>query len=250
MMSNKAILVTVAAIVVVVGVYFFINREKEPIAPAPIVASYLSETDDSQVQATFADETVTFSHESTGQVVLPQVISASGARYANADESIIFWEKGGEATITVEGEVVFQGVVEAPEESGEEAPVGKLPAGSNPPPTREEVEGYVWVWEKTVMSTGVVIEPAKEGEFTLSFDSENSISGTTDCNNFGGTASVGSDGVISFGALMSTKMFCEGSQEEVFTEMIAATRSYAIDASGNLVLTLEGNGGEVFFTKQ
>jgi len=31
------------------------------------------------------------------QLVLPQTISADGARYANADESLVFWDKGDEA---------------------------------------------------------------------------------------------------------------------------------------------------------
>ena len=35
-----------------------------------------------------------------GTVYLPQTMSASGARYANADESIVFWNKGNTAFIT------------------------------------------------------------------------------------------------------------------------------------------------------
>jgi hypothetical protein len=31
------------------------------------------------------------------QLILPQTISADGARYANADESLVFWDKGDEA---------------------------------------------------------------------------------------------------------------------------------------------------------
>ena len=33
------------------------------------------------------------------QMSLPQVISADGAKYANADQSFIFWNVGNEATI-------------------------------------------------------------------------------------------------------------------------------------------------------
>lgn len=38
------------------------------------------------------------------QVVLPQTISADGARYASADESIIFWDKGDEAMFDSAGQ--------------------------------------------------------------------------------------------------------------------------------------------------
>jgi hypothetical protein len=38
------------------------------------------------------------------QIVLPQTISADGARYASADESIIFWDKGDEAMFDSAGQ--------------------------------------------------------------------------------------------------------------------------------------------------
>lgn len=39
---------------------------------------------------------------------LSPVVSASGARYANADESFVFWNKGNVSMILVDGEVVFE----------------------------------------------------------------------------------------------------------------------------------------------
>ncbi|MFA5109475.1 MAG: MliC family protein [Patescibacteria group bacterium] len=38
------------------------------------------------------------------QIVLPQTISADGARYANTDESLVFWDKGDEATFYQAGQ--------------------------------------------------------------------------------------------------------------------------------------------------
>jgi membrane-bound inhibitor of C-type lysozyme len=46
-----------------------------------------------------------------GEVTLPRAISASGARYANEDESIVFWNKGDEAMVQVNGDIVYQGCV-------------------------------------------------------------------------------------------------------------------------------------------
>lgn len=37
-----------------------------------------------------------------------QVISASGARYANDDETVVFWEHQGEAMVEIEGETLYQ----------------------------------------------------------------------------------------------------------------------------------------------
>jgi membrane-bound inhibitor of C-type lysozyme len=43
--------------------------------------------------------------------VLPQARSASGARYANADESIVFWNKGDTAFVEENGAATYQGCV-------------------------------------------------------------------------------------------------------------------------------------------
>lgn len=50
-----------------------------------------------------ADFYKNFVHLETGiwkTIYLPQTISASGARYANSDESIVFWNKGDTAFVT------------------------------------------------------------------------------------------------------------------------------------------------------
>jgi len=46
---------------------------------------------------------------------LPQVISGSGARYANEDESFVFWNKGDTAFVTegADGKMTFKDCVAA-----------------------------------------------------------------------------------------------------------------------------------------
>ena len=46
------------------------------------------------------------------QMVLPQVISASGARYANRDESFVFWNKGRTAFVEEAGRQTYSGCVQ------------------------------------------------------------------------------------------------------------------------------------------
>lgn len=74
-----------------------------------MTASYFDGS--TSVDATFNnnEETVTFTLKTLGTVTLPRAVSASGARYANEDESIVFWEHQGVATITKNGTVVFRG---------------------------------------------------------------------------------------------------------------------------------------------
>jgi heat shock protein HslJ len=55
---------------------------------------------------------------------------------------------------------------------------------------------------------------------------------------------------MNIGPLASTKMFCENSQEDVFTKAITQSNKYMIDGSGNLVLLLAYDSGSVLFKKQ
>lgn len=67
------------------------------------------------VNATFMNESnstttgnsVLLSLSDGRQMTLPQAISADGARYANADESVVFWNKGNGAFIQENGTTTF-----------------------------------------------------------------------------------------------------------------------------------------------
>lgn len=48
------------------------------------------------------------------EMTLPQTISASGIRYANKGESIIFWSKGKGAFMTENGQETYSSCVEQP----------------------------------------------------------------------------------------------------------------------------------------
>lgn len=89
----------------------------------------------------------------------------------------------------------------------------------------EKLINNTWVWNKTYNSTGPnmdvddAISPKKEGAFTLQFTSDGKVSGTTDCNNFGGEYKLDS-GEIWFGNFAMTEMFCPDSQEAEFISML------------------------------
>ncbi len=77
--------------------------------PNLIKASYANPSE--TVNATFDNtaNTVNFTEKAVGTVTLPRALSGSGARYANRDESLVFWEHQGVLTITKNGKTVFQG---------------------------------------------------------------------------------------------------------------------------------------------
>lgn len=64
----------------------------------------------SSIQAVFnnQEQNVSLILSDSRSIVLPRAISASGARYANTDESFVFWNKGDTAFIEENGKTTFQ----------------------------------------------------------------------------------------------------------------------------------------------
>ncbi|MEY2671983.1 MAG: hypothetical protein RL687_400 [Candidatus Parcubacteria bacterium] len=103
-----------------------------------------------------------------------------------------------------------------------------------------------WNWIKTVYSDDKIVTPVKENVFTLTFKKDNTFSATTDCNGVGGGYTL-KDKNITFDKMMSTLMYCEGSQESEFTKMLTETQSYMFTSKGELVLILKYDSGSVIF---
>ena len=136
--NNRIVQIIIVVLLITVGVLFLVNRsgsssdsqnstdavdqtqdenstdtadvtDSTEDAANSVTASYSDGT--TTVEATFDNDakTVSFTQADVGSVTLPAAISGSGARYANADESIVFWEHQDVATITHNDETVFQG---------------------------------------------------------------------------------------------------------------------------------------------
>ena len=70
-------------------------QDQDPVATATFVCA-----DDKSIVAKFYPDEVALTLSDGRGLALPQVISGSGARYANGDESIVFWNKGNTAFLT------------------------------------------------------------------------------------------------------------------------------------------------------
>ncbi len=117
-----------------------------------------------------------------------------------------------------------------------------------------------WEWQKTVYGDGKEIEPKNPDTFILTFNSDGTFGARTDCNRVGGKYSTKStvrdedngkytekDGDISFSDMVSTKMYCEGSQEADFVTMLQEASEYLFTGKGELILSLESDKGTVVF---
>jgi membrane-bound inhibitor of C-type lysozyme len=69
-------------------------------ADDPVVQATFTCNDDKSINAAFHADKVDLTLSDGRSLELPQVVSGSGARYANADESFVFWNKGDTAFVT------------------------------------------------------------------------------------------------------------------------------------------------------
>jgi heat shock protein HslJ len=113
-------------------------------------------------------------------------------------------------------------------------------------PSTMKLDMQTWHWINTMYSDGTVITPRTPNKFALTFKAPNTFSASTDCNGVGGEY-VLSGTNISFNKMMSTMMFCEGSQEGEFSKEIAAVQSYHFTSKGELIFDLKMDSGSMIF---
>jgi heat shock protein HslJ len=103
-----------------------------------------------------------------------------------------------------------------------------------------------WNWVRTDNADGSKVLPKKADTFTLTFKKEGTFSAKTDCNGVGGEYKT-SGSALSFEKMMSTLMFCEGSQEQEYSSMITAVSGYHFTGKGELILELKDKKGTATF---
>lgn len=163
-------------------------------------------------------------------VVFTSAIAASGARYVNEEQGLELWNRGNNITLSRGDDTLFVGNV------GGLSEVDKLISGT-------------WVWQATTVGE-VVTEPRRTDAFTVTFNADGQISGTTDCNGFFASYEVKADGSLNISPLGMTKMYCEGSQEMEFVTPLEDVASFSFAGSGALVLELKEGKGTMLFGKQ
>ncbi|MCB9809272.1 META domain-containing protein [Candidatus Nomurabacteria bacterium] len=111
--------------------------------------------------------------------------------------------------------------------------------------TDPKLLGKTWMWVRSYKegSSESFIEPIQETAFTITFNEDGSVGGTTDCNNFSGTYTL-SGNRISFGPMMQTLMYCENSQESAFLSQLQDIEEYSFYSDDQLVLGTQDMGME------
>jgi membrane-bound inhibitor of C-type lysozyme len=96
----KQIIAILIIAIVAVGGYFLWQMYGPGPAEVPVSIASFSCEQGKTIGATFYQTKVDLVLSDGRKLMLPQAMSASGARYANADESFVFWNKGNTAFIT------------------------------------------------------------------------------------------------------------------------------------------------------
>ena len=108
-----------------------------------------------------------------------------------------------------------------------------------------EVMNKTWVWEKTVTPIESISVDDSE-RYTIRFAENGHLEAKFDCNRGGGTYTL-SEGRVSFGPLMSTRMACaEDSLDAVFMKDLQRANSFFLQ-DGMLFLELPYDSGTMHF---
>ncbi len=97
---SQFVAIILFVIVFFVGFYIGKKIENKSILGSPISSVVFKCSNNKSIQADFYKNFAYIKTDQLGSIYLQQTISASGARYANDDESIVFWNKGNTAFIT------------------------------------------------------------------------------------------------------------------------------------------------------
>lgn len=235
---NLFLILAILAIVALASVFLFTDwlgqKEVANMSGQQALVVFTSPENSESISVVFnnEDQTAVLSGAGYESLVFTSAIAASGARYINEDEGLELWNRGNEIRLARGDETLFLGNVGGLTEA-------------------DRLESGIWVWQATTIGAEVT-EPREEksSAFTLRFNAqENRVSGTTDCNGFSGSYTVGDDNSLTFSPLAMTKMFCQDSQETEFVTPLSNVKSFMFAGSGALVLQLS-DGGTMLFGQQ
>ena len=176
-----------------------------------------------KVATEFREDDVVIDLEGT-PIILPRVISGSGARYAGETDLGFgeFWNKGDDARFTVGDTDYGPCSVDKSEAEAET---------SAPSLTAQE-------WRAEDINAAGIIDMSHA---TLNFKADGSVSGDASCNRYTGSYTQDED-TLTFTPLATTRKACPPAlmdQEQKFLAVLAQPVTMSFDSTGALILTSE-----------
>lgn len=96
-------------LLIVIGFIIYSQYQKSTLK---VLGHALFKCDDNKtIEATFYEDDVRLTLNQKQKLDLPRAFSASGVRFANEDESFVFWNKGSGAFIQENGQMTFRNCI-------------------------------------------------------------------------------------------------------------------------------------------
>jgi heat shock protein HslJ len=185
------------------------------------------------------------SYKTTRTVLLGDRIEPTNIEVAGKRTTINYLDRAPGEAFSVKPTLAKQQIIIYDQESGELAMVAQDFEGEADPAVMT-LGMKSWVWKKTLYNNDTSFEPQKFGIFTMTFGDDRRVQIGTDCNRMQGAYNVDSK-QIEFTDIISTRMFCEDSQEQLFEGMLKNVSSYFFTSRGQLILELQFDSGSMIF---
>jgi len=111
-----------------------------------------------------------------------------------------------------------------------------------------DLVGTKWTWLETTLADETEIQSDAKNSFSLTFQEDNKLDLTTDCNRVQATYKTNGIETMSFSLGAMTLMYCEGSHEADFLKHLGNVESFLIEGM-SLRLTLKDKAGTMTFTQ-
>jgi heat shock protein HslJ len=115
------------------------------------------------------------------------------------------------------------------------------------PTPSDSIQDIVWQWESaTNKTTGEVTTVTNPENYSITFNTDGTLVGKADCNNFNGTYSQESGFSIKIGA--STMAYCgDASLDQQYLTLLSSIAAGGPDGSGGLALETAGGEQRMLF---
>ncbi|KND48892.1 MAG: hypothetical protein AB200_00495 [Parcubacteria bacterium C7867-005] len=256
-MQNKKIASVLAVVAVLVGGFYALNgyiyKEKQAdFVVGDTVAKSGKVLSVNMDQAAFDGPyllTLESADESLYTIALPSMGLSFCPAYKNKNIGDVSLIKIGEM-IEVNGTLGGDGSIvpcESPDHYLRTKPIVVEDFEGEADPSRMTLTMKTWNWISALYNDERAVKPKQAGKFTLTFKNDGTFSATTDCNGVGGKYTTKPGSQIAFSEMMSTKMYCEGSDEVEFNQLLTNTSGYHFTSKGELILDLKYDSGSVVF---
>lgn len=108
----------------------------------------------------------------------------------------------------------------------------------------EKLTAHPWEFIRSEYD-GTVMTPKQSGVFMLTFSPDNTFQVSTDCNALSGRYTLRGFS-LTFDEIITTEMYCEGSQDSAFAQTLSEVHAYAVTERGDLELRFAKSGVATF----